>query len=216
MQHLPGAHAVRLRLVRLDILHCTWLISPGVIDQKFRIYPKHPVQQFFIIILTQLANRTPGNIPHRVNTLLRKLFCISMADSPKVCQWLMRPQQSSIFSFIQTRNPHAVSVRRNMLRHNIHGNLAEIQIRADPRRRRDARHLQHIPDDLSRKLLRRHLIRVQIMRHIHKHLVNRVHMHIFRCHVFEINIVNASAVLQILCHLRRRCHVICLHLRTIF
>lgn len=128
----------------------------------------------------------------------------------------MRPQQSSIFSFIQTRNPHAVPVRRNMFRHNVHGNLAEIQIRADPRRRRDSRRLQHIPDDLSRKFLRRHLIRVQIMRHIHKHLVNRVHMHILRCHVFQINVINASAVFQIFGHLRRCCHVICPDLRTIF
>ena len=53
----------------------------------------------------------------------------------------MRPQKFPIALLIQLGNPHAVLVRFHVLRHNIHRHLAQIQIRPDPRRRRDARFL---------------------------------------------------------------------------
>ena len=127
----------------------------------------------------------------------------------------MAPQQPAVAHLIQLRDPHSVFIRRQMLRHNVHSNFGKIQIGTNPCRTGDARSFQHIPDNLRCQLSCRHLVRIQIAGHIHKHLVYGIHMDILRSRVFQINIINTAAVLQIQCHSGYGRHKIHLQLRHI-
>ena len=82
---------------------------------------------------------TAGDFPHRVNTVCLQPSCGSSSYTPEVGKRLMVPQFLSVALLVQLGNAHTVLVGRDMLGDDIHCHLAEIQIRSDACRRRNAR-----------------------------------------------------------------------------
>ena len=119
----------------------------------------------------------------------------------------MIPEISSVTHLIQSCDPHSVFIRLDMLRFHIHCDLAQIQITSDPSCCCDPCAVKHILYDRGSKTLRCHLICVQIIGHIHKNLIDRIHMHILRCYIFQIDIINPCTVLHVIRHPRRCCNI---------
>ena len=84
----------------------------------------------------------------------------------------MLPQKLPVFHLRELSDPHAVSVGRNVLGHDIHRNLAKKHIRPDPRRRRNARRVQHVLDQHPRKIVRIQVVNVQIIRRVNEDLID--------------------------------------------
>ena len=129
-----------------------------------------------------------------------ELFLISDTDPPKVRERQVIPKQLPVAHLIKLRDARPALIRLHMLRHDIHRNLAQIEICADSRCGCDSGRLIHILYHRLRKLPRCHMICVQIPRHIDKYLIHRIYLHILRRHIFQVNIVYTGAVFHIICH----------------
>ena len=116
----------------------------------------------------------------------------------------MRPELPAVAHFVKLRDADAIFIRRDMLCHDVHGDLAEVEIRSDARRGRDARGVQHIEDHGPCQLAGGHVIRLEVAGHIHHHFIDGVDVDILGCDVFEIDIVDLRADLNVFRHLRRR------------
>ena len=123
LQHLPGTDAVALRPVRFNLRDRTRLIAPRVIDQQLCIDTKQLIQKVFIIVIIFSAQRTPGNISHRIQILRMQLLLVARSYTPEIRQRFMVPQQSAITHLIKLRDPRSTLVRLHMLRFDIHCNL---------------------------------------------------------------------------------------------
>ena len=119
----------------------------------------------------------------------------------------MRPQQLSVFHFIQLCNADAVLVGLGLLRHDVHGDLGEIQICADARRCRNACIVQHIADHGHRQLVGRHSIGVQVIGHVNKDLVDGIDKNVLRGYILEVGRIDPAAVFLVQPHTRRRDNV---------
>ena len=198
MQHLPRAQAADLRPVALHIGNRTRLPAPGVVNQKLRIFSEKTVQQLFIIY------RAACYISHSIYAPRLQLACVATADAPEIRQRPMLPQLTSEALLVQLRNPHAVGIRRNMLRPHIHRHLRQKQIGADACGSGNTRFAQNIQNNPHRQLPRRQAVKFKILRYIYKHLVHRINDDILRRHITQINFVNSRAVFHIIGHPRRR------------
>ena len=116
----------------------------------------------------------------------------------------MRPKLTPELHLIQLCNADTVLVGGDVLRHNIHCHFAEKEIRPNPSGCRDAGCLKHVEDDLHGKVMCRELVGVQVVRHVHEHLVDGVDHNIFRGNILEINLIDAGAVFHVVRHPRRR------------
>ena len=204
LENLSRADAVRFRPVCLDILHTARLPAPCVVDEELSVDAEHPIEQFFIIVFVRLADGASCNIAHGVDADGFQLLCITAPNTPEICQRAVRPKLLTVAHFVKLRNADAIFVRLHMLRHNVHSDLAEIEIAADARRGRDARGAQHIEDHGLRQLAGGHMIRLEVAGHIHHHLVDGVDVDVLGRDVFEIDIVDLRADLNVFRHLRRR------------
>ena len=59
----------------------TWSI---LINEKFRIDPKQSKQQILIIKIPRTSQRTPGNIPHCINSIFFQFSGITFSYSPEI------------------------------------------------------------------------------------------------------------------------------------
>ena len=205
LQYLSGAETVILRFIGLHICYGTGFVSPGMVDQKLCVYTEKLIQQIFIMKILRLPDRASGHITHGVHSILCQLPGIAPSYTPEIGDRLMSPKLLPVAPLCQLCDPHTICVRCHMLGHNIHGDLAQIHIGADPCCSRDTGVSKYIPDHGHGKLMGCHTVCWQISGHINKYLINGIHMDILRCHIFQINIIDSRAVLHIPCHLRR-CH----------
>lgn len=120
----------------------------------------------------------------------------------------MVPQQIAEALLVELGNAHAVRIRRDVLCHDVHGQLCEIQVRADARRGGDAGLGQHFAHQLHGQLVGRQLIERQVARHIHEDLVNGIGVDVLRGHIAQIDFVDLLRHLQIPGHPGRRNDVI--------
>ena len=116
----------------------------------------------------------------------------------------MRPKLTPELYLIQLCNADTVLVGGDMLRHNIHCHFAEKEIRPNPSGCRDAGCLKHVEDDLHGKVMCRELVGVQVVRHVHEHLVNGIDHNVLRRDVLEVDLIDAGAVLHVIRHSGRR------------
>ena len=150
-----------------------------------------------------------------------QLLLVARSYTPEIRQRFMVPQQSAVTHLIKLRDPRSTLVRLHMLRFDIHRNLRQVQVRSDTCRRRDSCRFIYIPYHRLCKLSGCHLIGVQICRRVNKHLIHRIDVHILRCHIFQVDIVNARTIFHVMCHPRLRRNIIqcklrvCLHLRIL-
>ena len=116
----------------------------------------------------------------------------------------MRPKLTSELHLIQLCNADTVPVGGDVLRHNVHCHFAEEKIRTDPSGCCDAGCFKHIEDDLHGEVMCRELVSIQVVRHVHEHLVDGVDHNVLRRDIPEIDLIDASAVLHVVRHPRRR------------
>ena len=112
----------------------------------------------------------------------------------------MRPKLTPELHLIHLCNADAVLVGGDVLRHNVHCHFAEEEVRADSCGCCDAGCLKHVEDNLHSKVMGGELVGVQVVRHIHKHLVNGVDYDVLRCDVLEVYLIDAGAVLHVVRH----------------
>ena len=91
-----------------------------------------------------------------------------------------------------------------MLCHNVHRNLAKIQVFADPCGRGDSGRAQYIQNDPLGERPGSAPIRFQIGGGVNEYFVNGIDMDILGRDVFQIYIVNPRAVHHIMLHAGRR------------
>ena len=146
MQYLSGTNAVTLWFIGFDLSNRTRFPPPCVINEKLCIYPKQPIQQFFIIIICFFSNGTSRHISHVINAMRQKFFCVSLSDPPKIRNWLMRPKQTSVTDFIEFCNSDPIMIWFHMFCQNVHGNFTKIQVRSNSRSRSHSHCIVNVPD----------------------------------------------------------------------
>jgi len=169
-----------------------------MVDEQFRILPKQLVKQVLVSL------RTEGNIAHRKHPVLLKFLGNASTYAPEVRERLMRPKLTPELHLIQLCNANAVLVGGDVLRYNVHCHFAEKEVRPDPGGCRDAGCLKHIEDDLHGEIMGGELVGIQVVRHIHEHLVDGVDHNVLRRNVLEVDLIDAGAVLHVIRHPRRR------------
>ena len=84
----------------------------------------------------------------------------------------MAPQKSAVAHLVQLRNADTVGIRFNMFGNDVHSYFAEIEVCSNTCRRRDSCRIKNIPDYFDRQFPGCHLIRPEIIRHIHHHFID--------------------------------------------
>ena len=125
---------------------------------------------------------------------------VALAHPPEVGEGPVTPQQPPVGHFIQLGDAHPVLVRVDVLGHDIHGHLGQVQIGAHTRRGGDAGGFQNIQDDGPGQLPGSHPISVQVVGQVHEHLVDGVGIDVLRCHIFQIDAVDLGAPVDIVGH----------------
>ena len=112
----------------------------------------------------------------------------------------MAPQILPVSPLVQLGNSDAVFIRLDVLGPNVHGNLGQVQIGPHPRRSGDAGGFQNIQNDGPGQLPGGHVVGVQVVGHIHEHLVNAVREDILRGDILQIHAVNFGAPVDVVGH----------------
>ena len=94
-----------------------------MVDEQLGVDAEQLIQQVFIVKLRGLAHGTPGDVAHGAKPHLFQLFRIAGADPPEIRQRAVGPQLLPVAQLVQLGDAHAVLVRGNVLRHNVHGHL---------------------------------------------------------------------------------------------
>ena len=115
-----------------------------MVNQQFRIYAEQLVKQVLIVTLARFAKRAPRHIAHRVHSICFEFRGIAFADTPKIREWLMRPQQLAIAHLVELGDADAVFVGCDVLRLNVHCDFGKVKIRSDSGCCRDACVFQNI------------------------------------------------------------------------
>ena len=138
-----------------------------------------------------------------VEAMFLQLTAQSSAHAPEIGQGAVIPEESAVAFFVQFRNADVVLIRLDMLCENIHSDLAKIEIAANARRGCDARGVQDVRDHNLCQLTGGHAVSLQIVRHIHHHLIDGIDMNVLRGDVFQVYVVDLGADLDVFCHPRR-------------
>ena len=149
-----------------------------MIDEQFRIHAEQPIKQFLVL------QRHPGNLSHRVDSVDSQFLSDTMADTPETRQWPMAPKLTAVGHLVQLRYADTVLVGRFFLSHDIHGHLAEIHVCSDASSSGDTSLTQHVTYHGHSQFVCGHFVGLQIVRHVHKHLVDTIHMDVLRSDVF--------------------------------
>jgi len=145
----------------------------------------------------------PGDIAHCKQLQGFQFSGSASAYTPEICQRTVCPQQFPVFHFIEFGDADAILVRLSFLGNNIHGHLGEIQIGADACGRCNSRIVQHITHHGHGEFMRRHTVRLQIVRHIDEHFINGVDDNILGSNIFEVGRIDSAAVFLVQSHARR-------------
>ena len=204
LQHLPRAKAVRGGAVGLDVRHGARLPAPCVVDQELGVYAEQPVQQVLVVKVVRFAERAPCDVAHGEQPVGLQLSGVSPPDPPEVGQRAVGPQQAAVGRFGEPGDPHPMPVGTHMLGDNVHRHLAQVQVAPNAGGGGDAGRVQHVEDHLLGQLARGDAVGVQIGRDVHENLVDRVNVDVLRRDVLQVDVVDARAVFDVVCHARRR------------
>ena len=191
VQHLSAGETVGVRAVSLDIRDSDWFPAPGVVDQKLRVYSEQVIQEVFI---------SGGDIAHGADTKGVQPSGSAGADAPEICQGLVRPESFPV-AFLGEFSDKVIG----MFGGNIQSHLRQIQIRAYAAGGADAGLLVDILHDAKAQRSGRETIEGEIIRHIHKDLVDGIDMDIFPGNIFQIDRIDICGNVHIFLH-AGRCH----------
>ena len=142
----------------------------------------------------------PCQVPHGVDAMSFQPLDGSGTGHPEIRQGSVVPQQIPIGLLIQFRNADTIFVCRDVLCHNVHGQLCKVEVGADACRCGDAGVVQHLPHHGHGKFMGAHVIIRQIARHINENLVDGVGVNVCRGHIFEVGLVDLGGHIQIPLH----------------
>lgn len=168
--------------------------SPGVINEQFCILAEHAVQGFLIL------HRAPSDIAHGIEAMLIQLTYIAFSHAPEVCKRTVIPQHAAVAHFIQLGDAYVFCIRRDMLRHDIHSHLGQIQVGADAGGCGDAGGTQYVPDNATRQLMSRAAVRCKIRRGIDKNLIDGVDNNMLGGDILGVHVLDPRAVLHVVRH----------------
>ena len=174
-----------------------------MVDQQLCLYAEEAVEKLLIVFRICPAERAACNIPHRIEPIFLKFTRVPSADPPEVCKWAMGPKSLPIAHLVQLSNAYAVCIGGDVLCHNVHRDLREIEICTDSCCRRDTRFPQHRTDETHGKVMCRDVFRLKITRHVDEDLVDGVDMDILGGDISQIDLVDPHAVFHIESHARR-------------
>ena len=95
----------------------------------------------------------------------------------------MRPKLPAVTHLVQFCDANAVGIGLYMLRHHIHGNLAEVKVRADAACSRNSRGGEHVLNNRLHQFPSRLLIKLQIFRQVQEALIDGIGVDIFGAYV---------------------------------
>ena len=87
---------------------------------------------------------------------------------------------------------------------NIHRHFAEVEVCANSRSCCNTGCREDIENDLHGKVMGRQLVGGEVVSDIHEHLVDGVDDDVLRRNILHVNLIDAGAVLHVVCHSRRR------------
>ena len=119
-------------------------------------------------------------------------------DLPEVRQRSVIPKQKFVGILIQLCNPNTILISRSLLRHDVHGDLRQIEIRADAHSRCYACSSQHVTDHsqchymggILSAFLCLSPIEVEIAGAVDEAFVDGIHMDVLRCHIAKVDAVD--------------------------
>ena len=142
----------------------------------------------------------PCQVPHGIDAVRFQPLDGAGTGHPEIRQGSVIPQQIPIGLLIQFRNADTIFVCRDVLCHNVHGQLCKVEVSADACRCGDAGVVQHLPHHGHGKFMGAHVIIRQIARHINENLVDGVGVNVCRGHIFEVGLVDLGGHIQIPLH----------------
>ena len=196
MQHLSGGEAAALRAVGFDVPDRAGLPAPGVVDEQLGVYAEHAVERL------RVRETEARHVAHRIKPAGGEPFGVARAEPPEVRQRLVIPEQLAVAALGQLRNADAVLVRRTLFGPDVHGDLAQIEVRADPRRGGDAGGAEHVLNDAHGKIMRGLMAHAEIHRRVDEDLIDGIDVDILWRDVFQIDLIDLRAHLDIPGHLR--------------
>ena len=146
----------------------------------------------------------PCQVPHRINAVGFQPLDGAGTGHPEIRQRSVVPQQIPVGLLVQLCNADTIFIRRDVLCHNVHGQLCKVEVGADACRCGDAGVVQYLPHHGHGKLVGAHVVVGQIARHINENLVDGVGVDIRRGHIFEVGLVDLGGHIQIPLHPGRR------------
>ena len=200
LEHLAGDDAFVFRLIGLDIGNGAGFPAPSVVDQKFRVDTKQPVQQLLVVKIGRLADGAAGDVAHGVQPMAIQLAGIALAHPPKVGQGFVPPQQLPIGHLVQCGNAHAILIRTDVFGDNIHSDFGQVQIGPQPGSGRDAGGFENVQNNGPGQVAARHMIRIQIVGDVYKDLVDGIHMDVLGGGVFQVYLIDLCAPVDIVGH----------------
>ena len=120
-----------------------------------------------------------------------RLYLLSNAATRQPIYWaraeaskLMVPQQIPVGLLVKLCNADTILVRRDVLGHDVHGQLCKVEVGADACRCGDAGVVQHLPHHGHGKFMGAHVVIGQVACHINKNFIDGVGVDIRRGHIF--------------------------------
>ena len=176
-----------------------------MVDEDFTVDAEGAVEKFLVL------HGTDGNVAHAGKMRVHQPLRLSGPETPEICQRSMLPELLTIGLLIELCNAYPVLICRGFFRHDVHGDLGEVQICADADGGRDAGSLQHLPDhgarhDVSGAYMLPFglfLKTVEITGAVDEGLVDAVDMDILRRNIVQINGKNERGDPLVLRHARR-------------
>ena len=116
----------------------------------------------------------------------------------------MVPKLSAVQVLVQESHPDPVLVGLLVLGHDVHGDLAQVQVRTDAAGRRDPRGRVDLADQFFCQHEGRGVISIEIGCQIDEDFVHRVYVDILRRDVLQIDVVDPGTVFHVQGHAGHR------------
>ena len=150
-----------------------------MVDKEFCIDAKGFIQGVLVGVDILRSNGSQGNVTHGKESELCQAVCYASPNPPEICQGHVIPKQSPIRCFIQFRYPDAIFVSGNVLRHDVHGYLRQVHIRAYTHSGCYPCFVKNLSDHRNGEFMRCHVVEVQIGRHVHEDFINAIDQNVF-------------------------------------
>ena len=99
------------------------------------------------MIIARSSQGAAGNVAHGIQAVGFQLPGVASPYPPEIGEGPVIPQVAAVAHLIQLRDTHAIRIRLDVFGPDVHGDLAEVEVRADARRSGDAGGFQHVQDD---------------------------------------------------------------------